>query len=101
MGLIFKKFREDPKYGDGLSDFIEAYKNKKICGNLENCSIIKYLFQHFLMFLLAFPIGIFAFYNFYFNTIYLSFIVIYLAWNTARNNIKINIKKGKTEEIEY
>ena len=82
----------------GLTDFVEFFKNKKMCGNSKKCSILKYLFQHFLFFILGYPIAIFAFYNYYFNTIYLIFIMVFLAWNTVRNNIKKQSKNQKADD---
>jgi len=98
MCVIFKGFQEDSRYGDGLTDFVEFFKNKKMCGNSKKCSILKYLFQHFLFFILGYPIAIFAFYNYYFNTIYLIFIMVFLAWNTVRNNIKKQSKNQKADD---
>lgn len=98
MKVIFKGFREDTRYGDGLTDFIEFFRNKRIIGNSSKNSILKYYSQHFLFFLIGYPIGIVCFYNYYFNTIYMSCILVFLAWNTVRNNRKKNGRKEAYED---
>jgi len=88
MGVVFSKWNSNPKYFSGLTDFKDFTKNSKFFGDVNNYTILKYLFQHFSFLILMFPVSIFCFYNFYFNTIYIIFIMVFLFWNTARNNIK-------------
>lgn len=98
--FLLKRFIDDNKYRDSLSDFIYYFRNKKFWGNVENNSKIKFLAQHFIFFSFGYPIGIFAFYNYYFNTGYIVFIILFLGWNTVRNEIKRK-KKGISNQDDY
>lgn len=97
---VFKKFIEKKIYRNSLADFIYYFKNKKFWGNVNNNSIMKFLVQHLFFFLCGYPIGVFAFYNYYFNTVYIVFIIVYLGWNTVRNENKRK-KKGLINHDDY
>jgi hypothetical protein len=100
MKIILRKFVEEKIYRNSLADFIYYFKDKKFWGNIYSNSILKFLMQHLIFFLCGYPIGIFAFYNYYFNTGYIIFIIFYLGWNTVRNEIKRK-KKGLLNQDDY
>ena len=100
MGVFFRGLNENPKFCSGLTDFKDFAKNTKIFGDSNKFTILKYLLQHFAFFVLMFPLSIWSFYNFYVNTLFIIFIILFLGWNTARNNIKhMNKQKSKTENL--
>jgi len=88
MGLFLRSFSSNPKYSSGITDFKKYTKNMKIFGDTNNLTIFKYLLQHFFFLVVMFPLSILCFYNYYVNTFCVIFIIFFLAWNTARNNIK-------------
>jgi len=97
MGLFLRRFNRETKYCSGLTDFKDFTKNIRFLGDTNNFTILKYLFQHFTFFVAMFPISILCFYNFYVNSAYVVFIILFLGWNTARNNIK-HLNKQKARE---
>ncbi len=104
MGCLFKNYVDDNRYFSGLVDFKSFPINKKIFGDTNSFPISKYLFQHFFLMVLMFPLTIWCFYNYYVNTLYLVFIILFLGWNTARNNIlhtEKQKKKGNLVEEEF
>lgn len=108
MGFILKRFTRKPKYFSGLNDFKEYMKNKRKNSSDEEVgfftNLVLYLLQHFSFLIIMFPVSLLCFYSFYFNTIYIIFIMVYLGWNTSRNNFKYLNKlkaKGQLVEDEY
>lgn len=100
MGVFFRQFNRNPKYCSGLTDFKDFTKNTKIFGDTNKFTIFKYLFQHFCFLIVMFPLSIWCFYDFYVNTIYIIFIILFLGWNTARNNIRyMNKQKAKSNAL--
>lgn len=100
MGVLFRSYNRNPKFCSGLTDFKDFTKNTKIFGDANKFTISKYLLQHFVFFIVMFPLSIWCFYDFYVNTIYIIFIIMFLGWNTARNNIKhMNKQKAKVGNL--
>jgi len=103
---LLHRYYNNPKFGSGVRDFLEAKESLKfIFGDLYRTTLLKYILQHFVFFLAALPLTWLCFYNFKINTIYLILIIIFLGWNTGRNNMKHlekklikNEKKNKVEE---
>ena len=107
MAFVLKKFTKNAKYFSGLNDFKEYLKNKSKKANEDLneralfATIVFYLLQHFSILVFMFPVSILCFYSFYFNTVYIGFIVVYLGWNTSRNNFKyMNKLKAKGQLVE-
>lgn len=107
IGFVLKKFTRNPKYFSGLNDFKEYMKTRRNKNNVnmedENffVTLFKYLLQHFSFLVIMFPVSLLSFYSFYFNTVYIFFIMVYLGWNTARNNFKyMNKLKAKGQMVE-
>lgn len=104
MGFVLKRFTRNPKYFSGLNDFKEYMKGRNKNYNVNEsffATLIKYLLQHFSFLVIMFPVSLLCFYSFYFNTVYIIFIMIYLGWNTSRNNFKyMNKLKAKGQLVE-
>jgi hypothetical protein len=105
MGFVLKKFTRNLKYFSGLNDFKEFMKarSNKVCEKDDSffVTLFKYLLQHFSFLVIMFPVSLLCFYSFYFNTVYIFFIMVYLGWNTARNNFKyMNKLKAKGQLVE-
>lgn len=90
---VFSYYMVNPKYGTGVQDFLEfSSKLKFIFGDLKKNTLIKYLLQHFSLFVITLPICWLC-YNYYIiNSIYVVLIMIYLSWNSGRNNMR-NLEK--------
>ena len=88
MGILLRKFNNNSKYSSGLTDFKHFMKNSNFLGDPNNYTILKYLFKHMGFLVLSLPIPILCFYNHVFNTTYILVIVVFLGWNTGRNNLK-------------
>jgi len=97
MSLFFRSYNANTKYCSGLTDFKDIMKNIRIFGDTNKFTVLKYLFQHFAFFVVIYPFSIWCFYDFYVNTAYIVFIILFLGWNTARNNIR-HLNKQKAKE---
>jgi len=105
MGFVFKRFTRNTKYFSGVNDFKEFMKpkDKKVIEKDESyiVTLLKYLLKHFSLLIIMFPVSLFCFYNYYFNTVYIILLMVFLGWNTARNNFQYMKKlKAQVELIE-
>jgi hypothetical protein len=98
---ILNRFIINDKYGSGVGDFINSRQFESLFGDLKKYSSLKYIIQHFIFFTISLPLTVICYYSFTFNTIYVLLIIVFLAWNTGRNNMRhIQKKLIKKEDIE-
>ena len=62
-------------------------------------TVLKYLTQHLSVFILSLLFPMISFYSFYFNTIFVCFMILFMAYNTSRNNL-LNVEKAIKLDIE-
>ena len=100
---VFSKYFDNHKYGSAIKDFINTSPSwyKYIFGDLKKGSKWKYLIQHFIFMITTMPFALICYYSYTFNTTYVTLFVIYLIWNTGRNNLNQMSKKIlKTDIVE-
>jgi hypothetical protein len=88
-------------YGSGIADFTKVKSPLNfILGDVERNRQLKYIIQHFVFFVVSMPLAILSFYSFEFNCVYLFSIILFISWNTGRNNLRhIQRKLDKIEAI--
>jgi hypothetical protein len=85
---FLNKYAVDEKYASGINDFVHAKLLSSVLGDHSKYRHIKYLFEHLLFFIISLPIAVISYYSFTFNTIFLMLIIIFLGWNTGRNEVR-------------
>jgi len=96
---VFNKYVMDEKYGSGIGDFVQAGALKFLWGDHKKLRHLKYIMQHGIFFVVAMPLTWVFFYNFTLNTLYVIFIIVFLGWNTGRNDMKHLERRLK--KVEY
>jgi hypothetical protein len=87
-------------YGSGVADFMrEKTPIRHLLGDLTKHTQLKYLIQHFVFFVVGMPLAILCFYCFEVNCVYILTILVFLGWNTGRNNLKHIQRKVEKAEI--
>ena len=87
---ILNKYTVDQKYGSGVGDFVHSSPKiiQYVFGDMSRYSCLKYILQHLFFFVVCIPLAIISYYNYIFNCVYIGFIILFLGWNTGRNNLK-------------
>ena len=80
---ILRKYAYSDLYQSAVSDFYKSKQFECLFGDHTKNTVIKYLMMHLIFCILVIPIWMLNFYNFYFNTGYLIFILIFLGYNQA------------------
>ena len=78
-----RKYAYSDIYQSTISDFYKSKDFEFIFGDHTKNTTIKYLISHLIFLFIVTPISLFNFYNFYFNTGYLFFILIFLGYNQS------------------
>jgi hypothetical protein len=99
LKVIFKDISLNPKYEDGLLDFIKLVEKNKnkflkyIIGDPKKFTLLKYLINHFGQFMLGLTISNICYFNFYVNTIYVLLLIFYMFWSAGKSHQRIMEKK--------
>ena len=80
---ILRKFAYSDLYQGAIGDFYKSKDFECVFGDHTKNTTIKYLMMHLIFLLMVTPISLLNFYNFYFNTGYLVFMLIYLGYNQS------------------
>jgi len=80
---ILRKFAYSDLYQGAIGDFYKSKDFECLFGDHTKNTTIKYLMMHLIFLLMVTPISILNFYNFYFNTGYLAFMLIFLGYNQS------------------
>ena len=80
---ILRKFAYSDLYQGAIGDFYKSKDFECLFGDHTKNTTIKYLMMHLIFLLMVTPISILNFYNFYFNTGYLVFMLIFLGYNQS------------------
>ena len=78
-----RKFAYSDIYQSTIGDFYKSKDFECLFGDHTKNTTIKYLMMHLIFLLMVTPISILNFYNFYFNTGYLVFMLIFLGYNQS------------------
>ena len=90
---ILRKYAYSDLYQSAVGDFYKSKEFECLFGDHTKNTVFKYLMMHLIFCFIVLPIWMLNFYNFYFNTGYLIFILIFLGYNQAVKS------KGELEEI--
>ena len=96
-----RKYAYSDIYQSTISDFYKSKDFECIFGDHTKNTTIKYLMSHIIFLFIVTPISLLNFYNFYFNTGFLIFILIFLGYNQSvksKKEIDKIIKKAKKIE---
>ena len=80
---ILRKYAYSDLYESAVSDFYKSKNFECLFGDHTKNTVIKYLMMHLIFCVGVIPIWMLNFYNFYFNTGYLIFILIFLGYNQS------------------
>ena len=80
---ILRKYAYSDLYQGAVGDFYKSKNFECLFGDHTKNTTIKYLMMHLIFCIGVIPIWMLNFYNFYFNTGYLIFILIFLGYNQA------------------
>ena len=80
---ILRKYAYSDLYQGAVGDFYKSKDFECLFGDHTKNTTIKYLMMHLIFCIGVIPIWMLNFYNFYFNTGYLIFILIFLGYNQA------------------
>ena len=80
---ILRKYAYSDLYQGAVGDFYKSKDFECLFGDHTKNTTIKYLMMHLIFCIAVIPIWMLNFYNFYFNTGYLIFILIFLGYNQA------------------
>ena len=100
---VLSKYCKSTQYESGIKDFLVTGKSLRFfLGDVAKNTLLKYIFIHLLCFISPMPIAWLSYKYFWFNTVYILLIILYLAINSARNNIRHLEKKSpqKTKKIK-
>ena len=98
---ILRKFAYSDLYQGAVGDFYKSKDFECLFGDHTKNTTIKYLMMHLIFLLMVTPISLLNFYNFYFNTGYLAFMLIYLGYNqTIKSKQELAKIIKKAEKLE-
>ena len=80
---ILRKYAYSDLYESAVSDFYKSKNFECLFGDHTKNTVIKYLMMHLIFCVGVIPIWMLNFYNFYFNTGYLIFILVFLGYNQS------------------
>lgn len=86
---ILRKYAYSDLYESAICDFYKSDFLPQLLGDHKKATVLKYLFQHLIFMIIVTPLSLLNFYNFYFNSGYIIFIVIFLGYNQARKTRKV------------
>lgn len=87
-GKILRKFAYSNLYESTICKFYHTNYLSFILGDHKKLTIVKYLTLQLLFLLISIPVVLSCFYNFYFSSGYLIFIIIFLGFNSAKGKEK-------------
>ena len=90
---VLRKYAYSDLYQSAVGDFYKSKDFECLFGDHTKNTTFKYLMMHLIFCVGVIPIWMLNFYNFYFNTGYLVFILIFLGYNQAVKS------KGELEQI--
>ncbi len=93
-----RKYAYSDVYQSTIGDFYKSKDFEFLFGDHTNNTVIKYLMMHLIFLLIVTPLSLLNFYNFYFNTGYLIFILLFLGYNQSiKSKAEINkiVKKAQ------
>ena len=98
---ILRKYAYSDLYQGAVGDFYKSKDFECLFGDHTKNTTIKYLMMHLIFLLMVTPISILNFYNFYFNTGYLAFMLIYLGYNqTIKSKQELTKIIKKAEKLK-
>jgi hypothetical protein len=80
---ILRKYAYSDLYQGAVGDFYKSKDFECLFGDHTKNTTIKYLMMHIIFCVMVIPIWMLNFYNFYFNTGYLVFLLIFLGYNQS------------------
>ncbi len=80
---ILRKYAYSDLYQGAVGDFYKSKDFECLFGDHTKNTTIKYLMMHLIFCVMVIPIWMLNFYNFYFNTGYLVFLLIFLGYNQS------------------
>ena len=90
---VLRKYAYSDLYQGAVGDFYKSKDFECLFGDHTKNTTIKYLMMHLIFCFAVIPIWMLNFYNFYFNTGYLIFILVFLGYNQSVKS------KGELEQI--
>ena len=78
---ILRKYAYSDLYESAIGDFYKSKDFECLFGDHTKNTVFKYLMMHLIYLFIVTPISLLNFYNFYWNTLYLILIVIFLGYN--------------------
>jgi hypothetical protein len=97
---VLRQFVYSEVYGSGITDFVKQKTPlTALLGDVTKWRQLKYLIQHFVFFIVAIPLSVLSFYSFEFNCVYVFSIILFISWNTGRNNWKQIQKRLEKNEV--
>lgn len=101
--VILRRFTYSDLYQSAVGDFYKVRTFEFLFGDHTKNTALKFLSMHFIFLIIVTPFAILNFYCFYFNTVYMIGIILFLGYNTQRKKKeemvnKINEKKKKKEK---
>ena len=96
--IILRKFAYSDFYQGAVGQFYKSKDFECLFGDHTKNTTIKYLMMHLIFLFMVTPISLLNFYNFYFNTGYLVFMLIFLGYNQSiksKNELNKIIKNAE------
>ncbi len=97
--FVLRKFAYSDLYQGAIGDFYKSKDFEFFFGDHTKNTTIKYLTMHLIFLLMVTPLHLLNFYNFYFNTGYLMFMIIFLGYNQSVKSKQELTKIVKKAEI--
>ena len=97
--FVLRKFAYSDLYQGAIGDFYKSKDFEFLFGDHTKNTTIKYLIMHLIFLLMVTPLHLLNFYNFYFNTGYLMFMIVFLGYNQSVKSKQELTKIVKKAEI--